>query len=262
MTSTAHLPQTASAEALQLVILSGAPTSPPGKQATATVTINPGDGMPAFSIPAAARTFRGFREWALSEDFPQRGQITFSPEELIVDMSPESLKTHNYIKADISLVVHGLILRRELGRFIADRVLFSNERVGVSTEPDAMLISGSSLQSGRCSLVESKKSGVNIEVLGAPDWILEVVSPTSVRKDKVILREGYYRAGVGEYWIVDGLGDEIDFQILVPGKDNYRSVEPDDGWLASPTFGVSFLLSIKKDKNGFIQYVLHVKENT
>ena len=231
------------------------------EQTATAITINPGDGASEFSIPAAAYSLPGFRNWALSDDFPQRGQVTFSPEGLNIDMCPESLETHNYVKADVALVVHALIRQRDLGRFLADRVLFSNESANISTEPDAMFISGRSVQSGRCTLVESRQPGVNIEVLGSPDWILEVVSPTSVRKDKVILRDGYFRAGVGEYWIIDALGEDIDFQILVPGKDGYSPVEPHDGWVASPTFGSSFLLSVAKDKNGFLQYMLHVRDN-
>src|SRR2546425_3041502 len=94
------------------------------EQTATAITINPGDGSDEFSIPATAYSLPGFRNWALSDEFPQRGQITFSPEGLIIDMCPESLEIHNYIKADVGLIVHGLIRQRDLGRFLADRVLF------------------------------------------------------------------------------------------------------------------------------------------
>ncbi len=38
---------------------------------------------------------------------------------------------------------------------------------------------------------------------GAPEMVIEVVSPSSARKDCIIKREKYRRAGVHEYWIVD-----------------------------------------------------------
>lgn len=38
---------------------------------------------------------------------------------------------------------------------------------------------------------------------GAPDWIIEIVSPTSSRMDYVIKLFKYRSAGVKEYWIVD-----------------------------------------------------------
>ena len=229
------------------------------KQAVAAITITPDDGSGEFSIPASAYSLRGFRHWAVSDKYPERGRITFSPEGLTIDMSPELLETHNYIKADVGFTLTGLIRQHKLGRFIGDRALFSNEAGNISTEPDAMFISGQSMRSGRCTLVESSRPGMNIEVVGSPDWILEVVSPTSVKKDKVVLREGYFRSGVGEYWIIDALGDQIEFQVLVSGEGRYVAVEPRDGWLASPTFHCSFRLTVEKDENGFSHYTLHVK---
>ena len=38
---------------------------------------------------------------------------------------------------------------------------------------------------------------------GAPDWIIEVVSPSSKRMDYFIKLFKYRTAGVREYWIVD-----------------------------------------------------------
>ena len=38
---------------------------------------------------------------------------------------------------------------------------------------------------------------------GAPDWIIEIVSPSSRKTDYIIKNTAYSRAGVREYWIVD-----------------------------------------------------------
>ena len=38
---------------------------------------------------------------------------------------------------------------------------------------------------------------------GAPDWIIEIVSPSSRKTDYIIKNAAYSRAGVREYWIVD-----------------------------------------------------------
>lgn len=45
--------------------------------------------------------------------------------------------------------------------------------------------------------------------IGAPDWIIEVVSPSSKRIDYHIKLFKYRTAGVREYWIVDPMRDTI-----------------------------------------------------
>jgi Uma2 family endonuclease len=90
------------------------------------------------------------------------------------------------------------------------------------------------------------------------DWVLEIVSPSSKRKDKVLLRKAYYEAGVSEYWLIDALDNEIDFQLLIRGETEYIPVVTQDGWLASPTFGKSFKLDRAIDEDGFLEYTLHM----
>ena len=38
---------------------------------------------------------------------------------------------------------------------------------------------------------------------GAPDWVIEITSPSTVKRDYGIKLEEYKKAGVREYWIVD-----------------------------------------------------------
>jgi Uma2 family endonuclease len=231
-------------------------------QTAARITINPGDGSSELSIPSTAYSLQGFRQWAASDQYPERGRICYLPEGLVIDMSPELLETHNYVKTDVAFALTGLVRQRKLGRYIGDRALYSNECANISTEPDGMFIRGQTVRSGRCSLIESRRPGVNIEVLGSPDWVLEVVSPTSVRKDKVILRDAYFRAGIGEYWIIDALGDEPELQILVPDKEGVVAIESKGGWFVSHTFSCSFRLTEETDEDEFCHYTLHIQENS
>lgn len=49
---------------------------------------------------------------------------------------------------------------------------------------------------------------------GAPDLIIEILSPSSLRHDKVTKFNLYQRAGVREYWIVDPAGKSIQSFLL------------------------------------------------
>ena len=97
-------------------------------------------------------------------------------------------------------------------------------------------------------------------MVGTVDWVLEIVSPSSRRKDKKLLRDAYYKAGIAEYWLVDALGDEIEFQLLVSGDGGYVAAQAADGWLASPTFRRSFKLTRERDDDGYWFYTLEQKE--
>jgi Uma2 family endonuclease len=223
------------------------------------ITLFPVGDSNSISIPKSAYSLRGFRDWALSEDFPSRGQFTFIAGELIIEMSPEFFETHNAVKVETTSVLYNRVKQLRLGRFFGDRALLSNEDANISTEPDAMFARYSTFQAGRCRILDSPRPGVAQELAGTPDWVLEIVSTSSMRKDKKLLRERYFTAGIGEYWLVDALGDDIDFKMLVPGETEYVAVEPANGWLASPTFGCLFQLDREKDQDGYWLYTLKMK---
>lgn len=228
--------------------------------ALGTVTIHLPDERPAIVIPPSAATLDGFREWAVSDDFPERGKITFVAGEVIVDMSPESIEVHSLIKSEVSRVLSSLVRQQRMGKFFLDRVLVSNEQAEVSNEPDASFVFRETLRSGKARFMPCKDDPrISKEILGTMDWVLEIVSPSSKRKDKVLLRKAYFDASIPEYWLIDALDEEIDFQILVPGESEYQPVVPQDGWLTSPTFKKSFKLERALDEDGFLEYTLHMK---
>jgi len=225
------------------------------------ITFIPRDESESFVVPASAHALDGFREWALSESFPERGKITFVAGELIFDMSPESVEEHSEVKTEFSRVLAALVRERKLGRLHIDGVLITNKAAGVSNEPDALFLSKETLKSGRLIFTPEKgRPQSSKEIVGTVDWVLEIVSPSSRRKDTELLREAYFKAGIPEYWLANALGEDVDLQILVAGKDGYVAVDPRNDWLASPTFGCSFLLTRERDDDGFWQYTLHVQE--
>ena len=98
-----------------------------------------------------------------------------------------------------------------------------------------------------------------VEIEGVPDMVLEVVSPKSVRKDKVVLRELYWQAGVPEYWLVDVRGQRLDFDILRRTAKSYSAVRKKGGWLKSFVFNKTFQLTREINEMGYPEYTLMVR---
>ncbi len=51
-------------------------------------------------------------------------------------------------------------------------------------------------------------------IVGTPDLLVEVLSPSTAKKDKLVKYNRYQRAGVKEYWIVDPVNEVIEVYLL------------------------------------------------
>jgi Uma2 family endonuclease len=57
-------------------------------------------------------------------------------------------------------------------------------------------------------------------VYGAPDWALEVVSPSSKKRDYILKLQKYQNAGVREYWIIDREKERVTVYINLDMPDD------------------------------------------
>ena len=108
-----------------------------------------------------------------------------------VYVSPAPNSRHQLIVTDLSFLI-GLYLREKpLGRVIVAPldVIFSEYEVA---EPDLIYLSKEKAD---------RLSQQGIE--GAPDWLTEVTSPSTVKRDFTIKRKLYQKYGVPLYWIID-----------------------------------------------------------
>src|SRR3954451_2637270 len=102
--------------------------------------------MPSFCeesvrIPRqATRDLAGFRSWAVSPCFPERGRIDFLAGQLEVDMSPEDLHTHGTVKSRIAALLDGLVVDAGMGEVYIDRARISSPRANLSVEPDVVVV--------------------------------------------------------------------------------------------------------------------------
>lgn len=185
-----------------------------------------------------------FREWAHSDYYPEHGKFSYVQGVLEAEMSPEILHEHNFVKTRITATLCNLMDETQLGELFSDRSLFVNEAVGLATEPDVMFCTWDSLQSGRVKLLSYKNSPKGmVELHGIPDLVVEIVSPSSVKKDKVRLKKAYFECGIPEYWLIDARGAKLNFTLFVRGEKEFQSVPTEaDQYLFSPLFNRAFRL--------------------
>jgi len=201
-------------------------------------------------IPAGVHVLEEFRRWCQQRGFPARGRIDYLQGDVEADMSPEDLYTHGTPKAAIAACLHAMAVRSARpGTVFIDCTRVVSPAAGLSVEPDVVLVFRESLAAGRVRLVPSSppRAGRYVELEGAPDLVVEVLSDSSVSKDRERLPELYARAGVAELWLVDARGETpaLEIRTLRP-SGAYSRVPPDgggpDAWTGSPLLGWRFRL--------------------
>ncbi|RMD92127.1 MAG: Uma2 family endonuclease [Calditrichaeota bacterium] len=106
-------------------------------------------------------------------------------------MSPSPTRLHQIILLELSSRLNAFVKSHNLGQiFIAPfDVVLSKHNV---VQPDIVFVS----QKQQHLVFET-------HIHGAPDLIVEILSPGSIRRDRDIKRKIYSKFGVTEYWIVN-----------------------------------------------------------
>ena len=126
------------------------------------------------------------------------------------DMSPAPAPTHQLILGELylqfSLWLKGKPCRLFLAPFDVrlPEAGESDDQVETVVQPDLSII---------CDSTKLDKAGCR----GAPDLVVEILSPATARKDLTVKFAKYERAGVREYWIVDPEGKTV--RIFILGED-------------------------------------------
>ncbi len=210
-------------------------------------------------VPFDAFDLEGFRRWVHSDDFPERGKVSFIDGEVVVDISPEEIQSHASLKLALQSKLHAFSTEHQLGKCYPDGVLLINESANVSNEPDFMFCSFDALKTKRVQEREFvEDSGRYVELAGTPDLAVEIISRYSKRKDTELLRDRYFAAGITEYWLINARGDDIDFKLLTRGEDGFIETTPDpDGYRRSDVLGASFLITRQWNEISGFDYTLH-----
>lgn len=211
------------------------------------------DGL--LRIPSNIQTLTGFRRWVHSREFPEKLRAHYVGGSVYLDLSEESIDTHLTVKAAVFLTVMTVMEQSDLGQFYCDGVQYTNKTAGVSNNPDGLAFFWQTADEGRVQFVKGR-NGEDIELEGSPDWVLEIVSDNSVRKDTKELRRRYHKAGIAEYWLIDACSKDVSFRIFNWRESGYTESLADSDWLTSEVFERKFRLTRKKNRIGSWRYTL------
>ena len=117
---------------------------------------------------------------------------------------------HQYISNELAFALTSHVKANDLGVIITApfEVHLSAETRPI--QPDILFIAKARLPHPAIQFFE-----------GAPDLIVEVLSPSTRRRDQSVKLDVYEQAGVPEYWIIDPLTESLTIYMLPDGGREY-----------------------------------------
>lgn len=139
--------------------------------------------------------------------------------ELVKRSSPST--DHQAASFNLALLLGNFVKEKKLGRcFTAPfDVAFDEENL---VQPDIIFVS-----TARAGIITDNC------VVGAPDLVVEILSPGTFKTDRNDKMKLYRRFGVSEYWIIDPKSRTIEVYVLQAGDYNLASFAIESGEVVS-----------------------------
>jgi Uma2 family endonuclease len=122
---------------------------------------------------------------------------------------------------DLAVLLRQHIRKNHLGRLLiapVDVVLDEENTV----QPDLVFVA-----SANARILRSRA------IFGTPDLLVELVSPSSLQRDRYVKKDLYARFGVKEYWIGDPANTSMEIFALHKGRDKPHCAAEEKGKLTS-----------------------------
>jgi len=123
----------------------------------------------------------------------------------LISMPRSNTFRHQEVLGNLMLLVASFLQKKPLGELVLGPmdVVFSDDNIA---EPDLLFIANEHV------------SIIKDHIFGAPDLIVEVLMPSSIRRDRYEKLEQYARFGVKEYWIIDPANQSVEILELRDGR--------------------------------------------
>ena len=144
--------------------------------------------MPRTALDTRPYFYADYMAWPTDERWELLDGVAYN-------MAPAPTTIHQSVTGNLFGILFGLLRGHPCRVFSSPiDVLLplgneADEEVDTVVQPDILVTC-------RPDIVREKN------LRGAPDWVIEVLSPATAKKDEGVKRDLYQRAGVKEYWLV------------------------------------------------------------
>ncbi len=144
-----------------------------------------------------------YDDYALLPDDGKRYEVIRG--ELYMAAPPRPL--HQRVITRLSFFLEGFLENSDLGTaFVAPIDVILPEKLGDPVQPDIDVVRRESLH-----IIDE------LNIQGAPDLVVEVLSPSNPAHDRNLKYDLYAEAGVQEYWIIDPHSRTVEIHVLQDG---------------------------------------------
>ena len=126
-------------------------------------------------------------------------------------MAPSPITAHQRVSGRLEFLLREFVLKNNLGEVFDAPfdVVLSEENV---VQPDILFVSRE-----RSSIITADN------ITGAPDLVIEIISPATEYRDREIKRKLYAKYGVKEYWLADP--DKQTIEVMELSEEGFKARE-------------------------------------
>lgn len=156
-------------------------------------------------------------------DFPDDDPFIYELIDGILMKKQAPSPAHQQVSSNLHFAIKSFLAHSNIGIVFYSPidVFFDNYN---NSQPDLIFISKER------DFIIDKKNGI----MDAPDLIIEIISPSSVKIDRITKKALYEKFGVKEYWLVDPLNMSVEIYSLADNQYLLHQITQSGELLTSP----------------------------